>query len=98
MGHSNKTNYSFTTAVILKFVAFSLLAVAGYLDLSLSNYTVFQDPFFVGAGAMAIASLLMLITSNNINYIHFAMFFFIFTKIISQITHSRHFTVFGYHR
>lgn len=95
---SNKTNGFLKITVILKLIAFSLLAIAGYMDLSHSENTIFQDPFFIGAAVMVVASFLMLVTSAHINYIHVAMFFFIFTKIVSQITHSKHFTVFGQHR
>tara|TARA_B100001142_G_scaffold104175_1_gene106207 strand:+ start:668 stop:958 length:291 start_codon:yes stop_codon:yes gene_type:complete len=95
---SNKTNWFLKITVILKLIAFSLLAIAGYMDLSHSENTIFQDPFFIGAAVMAVASFLMLVTGAHINYIHVAMFFFIFTKIISQITHSKHFTVFGHRR
>tara|TARA_B100001063_G_C16760400_1_gene555673 strand:+ start:817 stop:1218 length:402 start_codon:yes stop_codon:yes gene_type:complete len=98
MSKSDSKSRSSTISVILKLIAFSMLALAGYLDLSYSDNTIFQDPFSLGALAMAIASLLMLTIHNNINYIHFAMFFFIFTKIISQITHSKHYTILGHHR
>lgn len=98
MGHSDSKSRLFTISIVLKLIAFSMLAFAGYLDLSQSENTILQDPFSLGAFVMAIASFLMLTMRNNINYIHFAMFFFIFTKIVSQITHSKHFTVLGHHR
>ena len=98
MSKSDSKNYSYTISLILKLIAFSMLALAGYLDLSYSNNTIFQDPFSLGALVMVIASFLMLTIGNNINYIHFAMFFFIFTKIVSQITHSKHYTILGHHR
>ena len=56
MGHSDSKSRSFTISVILKLIAFSMLALAGYLDLSYSDNTIFQDPFSLGALAMAIAS------------------------------------------
>lgn len=83
-----------TFSTILKIFGFSLLAIAGYNDLSSSNYRFFQDPFFIGATIMAFASLLTLI-NPAIYYIHTGMFFFIFTKIISQYTHSKHYTFWG---
>ena len=98
MGHSDSKSRLFTISIVLKLIAFSMLTFAGYLDLSQSENTILQDPFSLGAFVMAIASFLMLTMRNNINYIHFAMFFFIFTKIVSQITHSKHFTVLGHHR
>ena len=83
---------SFST--ILKIIVFSLLAVAGYNDFISSNNRFFQDPFFIGASIMAIASLLTLVNPATY-YIHTAMFFFILTKIISQYTHSKHYTFWG---
>jgi hypothetical protein len=83
-----------TFSNLLKLIAFSILAIAGYIDLSLSDNRFFQDPFYIGATVMAIACILTLI-NPSIYYIHTAMFFFIFTKIISQYTHSRHHTFWG---
>jgi len=98
MSNSRSSHWFLNITVILKLIAFSLLAIAGYMDLSHSENTVFQDPFFIGAATMVVASFLMLVMNTHINYIHVAMFFFIFTKIVSQITHSKHFTIFGHHR
>ena len=83
-----------TFSTILKILGFSLLAIAGYNDLTHSDNNFLQDPFFIGATIMAIASLLTLI-NPAIYYIHTAMFFFIITKIISQYTHSKHYTFWG---
>lgn len=46
----------------------------------------FQDPFFIGAGIMSIASAFTFIyyNQNHIDYTYPAMFFFIATKLISQ--------------
>lgn len=83
-----------TLSTILKIFGFSLLAIAGYNDFSLSSNRFFQDPFFIGASIMVIASVLTLINPSTY-YIHTGMFFFIFMKIISQYTHSKHYTFWG---
>jgi len=83
-----------TLTIILKILGFFFLAIAGYIDLYLSSNRFFQDPVYIGASVMVLASILTLITPS-IYYIHTAMFFFIFTKIISQYTHSKHYTFWG---
>jgi hypothetical protein len=80
--------------LILKIFGFAILAIAGYIDLLSSKNRFFQDPFYIGATVMVIASILTLINPTRY-YIHTAMFFFIFTKIISQYTHSNHFNFLG---
>ncbi len=85
-----------TVSTVLKIVAFTLLAIVGYIDLRMSHNTVFQDPFFVGAVVMVIACFMTLI-NPSVYYIHTGMFFFIFTKIVSQITHSKHYDFWGRH-
>jgi hypothetical protein len=84
------------SSIVLKIIGFSILAIAGYMDLMMSHNTVFQDPFFVGALVMALASIMTFI-NPTVYYIHTAMFFFIFTKIVSQITHSKHYDFWGRH-
>jgi len=84
------------SSTVLKIIGFSILAIAGYMDLMMSDNTVFQDPFFVGAIVMALASIMTFI-NPTVYYIHTAMFFFIFTKIVSQITHSKHYDFWGRH-
>ena len=84
------------SSTVLKIIGFSILAIAGYMDLMMSDNTVFQDPFFVGALVMAFASIMTFI-NPTVYYIHTAMFFFIFTKIVSQITHSKHYDFWGRH-
>jgi len=84
------------SSTVLKIIGFSILAIAGYMDLMMSDNTVFQDPFFVGAIVMALASIMTFI-NPAVYYIHTAMFFFIFTKIVSQITHSKHYDFWGRH-
>jgi len=91
-------NKTFYISNVLKFIAFFLLAIVGYLDLIHSEHTIFEDPLCLGAAAVAIASLLMITLNNDVNYVHIALFFYIFTKIISQITHSKHYTILGHHR
>tara|TARA_B110000967_G_C18291877_1_gene274215 strand:+ start:27 stop:290 length:264 start_codon:yes stop_codon:yes gene_type:complete len=83
-----------TLSIVLKIIAFTILAVAGYSDLKMSHNTIFQDPFFVGAAVMAFASFMTLL-NPSVYYIHTGMFFFIFTKIVSQITHSKHYDFWG---
>jgi len=84
------------SSTVLKIIGFSILAIAGYMDLMMSDNTVFQDPFFVGAVVMVIACFMTLI-NPSVYYIHTAMFFFIFTKIVSQITHSKTHDFWGRH-
>ena len=80
--------------LILKIIGFAILAIAGYIDLSSSKNKFYQDPFYIGASVMVVASIMTLI-NPEIYYIHTAMFFFIFTKIISQYTHSNHYNFWG---
>jgi len=84
-------------SLLLKLFAFIGLGIAGYIDIMSSKNTFLEDPFSVGAFAMAIATFLTLI-NPKIYYIHTAMFFFIFTKLISQYTHSKHYSFFGHVR
>ena len=79
-------------SLILKFLGFSALTIAGYIDLKYSDNSIYEDPFVIGA----LASLLTMIYPK-IYFIHTAMFLFIITKIISQYTHSKHFNIFGIH-
>ena len=53
MGHSDSKSRLFTISIVLKLIAFSMLAFAGYLDLSQSENTILQDPFSLGAFVMA---------------------------------------------
>jgi hypothetical protein len=83
-------------SLILKFLGFSALTIAGYIDLKYSDNSIYEDPFVIGAFCMALATLLTIIYPK-IYFIHTAMFLFIITKIISQYTHSKHFNIFGIH-
>ena len=83
------------SSVILKIVAFTLLGIVGSIDLYYSENTIYTDPFLIGAFTMAIASLATFINPKQY-YIHTGMFFFIFAKIISQYTHSKHYTIWGH--
>jgi hypothetical protein len=81
-------------SIILKIIGFSMLAIAGYMDLTNSNNTILTDPFALGATLMVIASIMMLV-KPGVNYNHTALFFFIFAKIIAQYTHSHHYDFWG---
>lgn len=81
-------------SIILKIIAFTMLGIAGYIDLVHSSNSILEDPFMLGAFAMAIASVMTLF-NPGVYYIHTALFFFIFTKIISQYTHSHHYDFWG---
>ena len=82
-------------SLFIKMFAFFALGVAGYIDLIHSKNSILEDPFLLGAFAMALATLLTLI-NPRIYYIHTAMFFFILTKLISQYTHSKHYDFWGH--
>ena len=82
-------------SLYIKLLAFFGLGVAGVIDLVYSENTILQDPFLLGAFSMVIATVLTII-NPKIYYIHTAMFFFILTKIISQITHSKHYDIWGH--
>ena len=82
-------------SLLIKLFAFFALGVAGYIDLTNSNNTILEDPFLIGAFAMALASLFTLI-NPKINYIHTVMFLFILTKLIAQYTHSKHYDFWGH--
>ena len=81
-------------SIILKIIGFSMLAIAGYMDLTNSNNTILTDPFTLGAALMVIASIMMFF-KPGVNYGHTALFFFIITKIIAQYTHSQHYDFWG---
>ena len=82
-------------SIILKIIGFSMLAIAGYMDLTNSNNTILTDPFALGACIMVIASIMMLF-KPGVNYNHTALFFFIIAKIIAQYTHSQHYDFWGH--
>ena len=82
-------------SIILKIIGFSMLAIAGYMDLTNSNNTILTDPFALGASIMVIASIMMLF-KPGVNYNHTALFFFIIAKIIAQYTHSQHYDFWGH--
>ena len=81
-------------STILKIIGFAILGAAGYIDLMNSSNSILEDPFSIGAFTMSIASFLTLL-NPSIYYIHTGMFFFIFTKIISQITNSKKYDIWG---
>lgn len=81
-------------SVLLKIVAFTLLGIVGSIDLYYSENTIYTDPFLLGAFIMAIASVLTFINPARY-YIHTGMFIFILLKIVSQYTHSKHYTLLG---
>lgn len=84
----------FKISTLLKIVAFIMLGISGYIDIMKSEHSILEDPFFIGAFTMAIASILTLI-NPGIYYIYPAMYFFIFTKLISQYSYSKSYTMLG---
>ena len=92
---SKKKSISEKYSILLKIVGFSVLAIAGYIDLVNSNNTILTDPFSLGALLMVIASIMMLF-KPGVNYNHTALFFFILAKIIAQYTHSKHYDFWGH--
>jgi hypothetical protein len=81
-------------SLILKLFAFIGLGIAGYIDVIYSENTLLEDPVSIGSFAMAVATVVTLI-NPKVYYIHTVMFFFIFTKLVSQYTHSEHYTFWG---
>ena len=53
-----------------------------------------SDAFFIGAFTMAFDSILTFI-NPSIYYIYPALYFFIFTKLISQYSYSKSYTLLG---
>ena len=92
---SKKKSISEKYSILLKIVGFSVLTIAGYIDLVNSNNTILTDPFSLGALLMVIASIMMLF-KPGVNYNHTALFFFILAKIIAQYTHSQHYDFWGH--
>ena len=84
-------------SILLKIIAFTMLGIAGYIDLVHSNNSILSDPFMLGAFTMAIASVMTLF-NPGVYYYHTAMFFFIFTKVVAQYTHSHHYDFWGHVR
>ena len=74
-----KTSIFKKYSLILKIIGFSMLAIAGYMDLTNSNNTILTDPFTLGAGIMVIASIMMLV-KPGVNYGHTALFFLYLQK------------------
>ena len=94
MTKKTKKDTKFQISTILKIVAFIMLGISGYIDVMKSENSILEDPFFIGSFTMAIASLLTLI-NPSIYYIYPAMYFFIFTKLISQYSYSKGYTMLG---
>lgn len=84
-------------ALYIKLIAFIALSIACYIDLTKSENNILEDPLILGSLSMVIATILTIL-NPKIYYIHTAMFFFIITKIISQITHSKHYDIWGYRK
>ena len=81
--------YELNKEELLKAFSFFGLFLAGIMEYFNSGKTIFdifQDPFFIGAGIMSIASLFTFLyyNKNHIDYTYPAMFIFIATKLISQ--------------
>ncbi len=95
MTSKNSVRISKKYSLLLKIIAFSMLCIAGYIDLMNSNNSILSDPFILGAFAMVIASAMTLF-NPGVYYYHTGMFFFILTKIIAQYTHSHHYDFWGH--
>ena len=54
----------------------------------------YQNPFILGAFAMVVAQILEY-CEPSINYTYVVMYFFIFTKLITQYTYAQSYTIFG---
>ena len=87
--------YYAQTEELLKSFCFIGLFIAGimeYYNAGKSLKDILQDPFFIGAGVMSIAAMVTFVRYKHtkIDYTFPAMYFFIFTKLVSQYFHSYH--------
>lgn len=81
--------YELNKEELLKSFSFLGLFIAGIMEYYNSGKTILnilQDPFFIGAGVMSIASAFTFLyyNKNHIDYTYPAMFIFIASKLISQ--------------
>ena len=94
MAKKTKNDTKFKISTLLKIIAFIMLGISGYIDVMKSEHSILEDPFFIGAFTMAFASILTLI-NPSIYYIYPAMYFFVLTKLISQYSYSKSYTMLG---
>lgn len=94
MAKKTKKDEKFKISTLLKIVGFIMLGISGYIDVMKSEHSILEDPFFIGAFTMAFASILTFI-NPSIYYIYPALYFFIFTKLISQYSYSKSYTLLG---
>ena len=92
--------YYYQTEELIKSFCFFGLFIAGFMEYYNGGKTIkdiFQDPFFIGAGIMSIAALLTFVRFKytRVDYTFPAMFFFIFTKLVSQYFHYYHLNLDG---
>ena len=85
-----KKNFS----LLLKLVAFAILAVAGTMDMKKYNYTLLEDPFPIGASIMVIACIMTLLNPGTY-YLYPGMFIFVLTKVILLFTESKEYDFMG---
>ena len=92
--------YELNKEELLKSFSFLGLFIAGLMEYYNSGKTlinIFKDPFFIGAGVMSVASIYTFIYYNKIkiDYTYPTMFFFIFTRLISQYGYSYKYNIDG---
>lgn len=85
---------------LLKSFCFLGLTIAGIMEFYNAGNSIkdiIYDPFFVGAAVMCVTAFITFLTykEKKIDYTFPAMFFFIFTKLISQYFHSFHINLDG---
>lgn len=95
-----KSSWDPSAAGLLKAFSFFGLFFAGSMKYYASHKSIFElykDPFLIGALVQCIASIFTFFTYkiNGRDYTYPAMFFFIFTKLVSQYTHSKHTNIDG---
>jgi len=79
---------------LIKFISFLGLAIASYIELYYYDMTLYENPFILGALAMAFATFLEYYY-HSISYTYVVMYFFIFTKLVTQNTYSKYYTLTG---
>ena len=81
-------------SILLKLIAFAILAVAGFIDIKENNYSFIQDPFPIGASIMVIACVMTLLNPGSY-YLYPGMFIFVLTKVILLFTESKVYDIMG---
>jgi hypothetical protein len=80
--------------ILIKILSFTGLAIAANIELKKTNHAIYQNPFILGAIAMVVAQILEY-CDPSVNYTYVVMYFFIFTKLITQYTYSQSYNIFG---